>query len=127
LLREGIAIRNDSPRWTEINASAWPHERAGPRHVTILLPVADPDFAWANVEFVRWALARDTANWLDMIEEMADAWRLIFKDIAPAGPAESLPVEPPHAVTRDTPVDLVGLTALEHFGGPSGNHVGTRY
>jgi hypothetical protein len=28
------------------------HERAGLRHVKILLPDADPYFAWANVEFV---------------------------------------------------------------------------
>ena len=45
-------IRDDSPRWKEINASAWEHERAGLRHVKILLPDGDPYFAWANVEFV---------------------------------------------------------------------------
>jgi len=47
-----IGIRGDSPRWTEINASAWEHERAGLRHIKGLLPDADPYLAWANVEFV---------------------------------------------------------------------------
>lgn len=49
---EGIAIRDDSPRWKEINRSEWDHERAGLRHIKILLPDADPYYAWANVEFV---------------------------------------------------------------------------
>ena len=45
-------MREDSPRWREINASAWEHERAGLRHIKILLPDVDPYYAWANVEFV---------------------------------------------------------------------------
>ncbi|HEX6498738.1 MAG TPA: BREX system serine/threonine kinase PglW, partial [Micromonosporaceae bacterium] len=47
-----IAIRDDSPRWEEINASQWVHERAGLRHIKTLLPDGDPYHAWANVEFV---------------------------------------------------------------------------
>ncbi|MET8349017.1 BREX system serine/threonine kinase PglW [Micromonospora sp. NPDC005206] len=46
------AIRDDSPRWREINASAWLHERAGLRHIKTLLPDGEPYNAWANVEFV---------------------------------------------------------------------------
>jgi hypothetical protein len=51
-LREAIGIRDDSPRWKEINASAWAHERAGLRQIKVLLPDADPYFAWTNVEFL---------------------------------------------------------------------------
>lgn len=47
-----VTIQGDSPRWNEINASVWEHERAGLQHIKSLLPDADPYLAWANVEFV---------------------------------------------------------------------------
>ncbi|WP_327009671.1 BREX system serine/threonine kinase PglW [Dactylosporangium sp. NBC_01737] len=46
-----ITIRPDSPRWREINASDWPHEREGLQQIQSLLPDGDPYHAWANVEF----------------------------------------------------------------------------
>jgi hypothetical protein len=61
---EVTKIRDDSPRWKEINVSAWAHERAGLRHVKTLLPDADPYYAWANVEF----LAPDSSiNEIDLL------------------------------------------------------------
>lgn len=50
--RGGIEIKDDSKRWQEINPSEHEHERAGLRHIKLLLPDTDPYFAWANVEFV---------------------------------------------------------------------------
>ncbi|MFC0532818.1 BREX system serine/threonine kinase PglW [Phytohabitans kaempferiae] len=89
--------------------------------VTIRLELFDPDVADRLSTFFRRALARETTDRFDTIEEMADAWRLIFKDVAPAAPVEHLPAEPAQPVTKDTPLDLVGLTArarsaLERFG-----------
>ncbi|WP_260729207.1 BREX system serine/threonine kinase PglW [Dactylosporangium roseum] len=46
-----VTIRPDSPRWREINASDYPHERAGLQQLQALLPDGDPYHAWANVEF----------------------------------------------------------------------------
>jgi hypothetical protein len=40
-----VTIRAGSPRWKEINASAWAHERAGLAQVRELLPDADPYYA----------------------------------------------------------------------------------
>ncbi|HEX5542365.1 MAG TPA: BREX system serine/threonine kinase PglW [Micromonospora sp.] len=45
-------MREDSPRWEEINRSAYPHERDGLRELASYLPDADPYHVWANVEFV---------------------------------------------------------------------------
>lgn len=45
-------MREDSPRWEEINRSPFDHERAGLRELASYLPDADPYHVWANVEFV---------------------------------------------------------------------------
>jgi serine/threonine protein kinase len=45
-------MREDSPRWEEINRSPHDHERAGLRELASYLPDADPYHVWANVEFV---------------------------------------------------------------------------
>ncbi|GIF74300.1 BREX system serine/threonine kinase PglW [Asanoa siamensis] len=45
-------MRDDSPRWEEINPSEFPHERDGLRALASYLPDADPYHVWANVEFV---------------------------------------------------------------------------
>lgn len=44
-------MREDSPRWEEINRSEHAHERAGLRELASYLPDADPYHVWANVEF----------------------------------------------------------------------------
>ncbi|MEU8004185.1 BREX system serine/threonine kinase PglW [Catellatospora sp. NPDC049111] len=46
------AIREDSPRWEQINPSGFLHEREGLRELASYLPDADPFHVWANVEFV---------------------------------------------------------------------------
>jgi serine/threonine protein kinase len=89
---------------------------------TIAPELFDPAVADRLTAFFRKALARDARARFDTIEEMADEWRAIFKDIAPAQPAA--PTQATVAgqvVTRDTPLDLVGLSArarsaLERFG-----------
>lgn len=88
--------------------------------VTIGPELFDSAVADRLAAFFARALARDTRDRFDTIDEMADAWRLIFKDVAPAGPTEHT-APPPQVITRDTPIDLVGLTArarsaLERFG-----------
>ncbi|TDB97913.1 BREX system serine/threonine kinase PglW, partial [Micromonospora fluostatini] len=45
-------MREDSPRWKQINASAYPWEQDGLRELASYLPDADPYHVWANVEFV---------------------------------------------------------------------------
>lgn len=45
-------MREDSPRWEEINPSEHPHEKDGLRELASYLPDADPYHVWANVEFV---------------------------------------------------------------------------
>jgi len=45
-------MREDSPRWEQINASAYPHEQDGLRELASYLPDAAPYHVWANVEFV---------------------------------------------------------------------------
>ena len=91
--------------------------------VSIVPELFDPAVAERLADFFAQALARDARDRFDTIEEMADAWRLAFKDLAPAEAAEpqARTLAPGQVVTRDTPVDLVGLTArarsaLERFG-----------
>ncbi|MFJ6199315.1 BREX system serine/threonine kinase PglW [Micromonospora sp. NPDC092111] len=45
-------MREDSPRWEQINASSYVHEQDGLRDLASYLPDADPYHVWANVEFV---------------------------------------------------------------------------
>jgi hypothetical protein len=45
-------MRENSPRWEQINPSAFPHEQDGLRELASYLPDADPYHVWANVEFV---------------------------------------------------------------------------
>ncbi|SCL29660.1 serine/threonine protein kinase [Micromonospora nigra] len=45
-------MREDSPRWEQINPSAYPHEQDGLRELASYLPDAEPYHVWANVEFV---------------------------------------------------------------------------
>lgn len=45
-------MREDSPRWEQINASSYVHEQDGLRELARYLPDADPYHVWANVEFV---------------------------------------------------------------------------
>ncbi|MER7164646.1 BREX system serine/threonine kinase PglW [Micromonospora sp. NPDC000207] len=49
---EGSAVRENSPRWKQINASAYTWEQDGLRELAGYLPDADPYHVWANVEFV---------------------------------------------------------------------------
>src|SRR5262245_51272724 len=59
-----ITIRADSPRWREIHASEYGHERAGLQQIKSLLPDGDPYHAWANVEFQG---ADGTVNEVDLL------------------------------------------------------------
>ncbi|MFI7660907.1 BREX system serine/threonine kinase PglW [Micromonospora parva] len=45
-------MREDSPRWEQINSSAFAHEQDGLRELASYLPDAEPYHVWANVEFV---------------------------------------------------------------------------
>jgi serine/threonine protein kinase len=88
--------------------------------VTIAPELFDATVADRLGAFFAQALARETRNRFDTIEEMADAWRLIFKDVAPAAPIAPS-AQPTPTINRDTPLELVGLTArarsaLERFG-----------
>ncbi|WP_158319220.1 BREX system serine/threonine kinase PglW [Actinoplanes xinjiangensis] len=44
-------VRADSPRWREVTASEFPHEREGLAHLRELLPDRGPFRAWTNFEF----------------------------------------------------------------------------
>jgi serine/threonine protein kinase len=44
-------VRQDSPRWEEINPSSFLHEKEGLRELAEYLPDEDPFHVWANVEF----------------------------------------------------------------------------
>jgi nuclease-like protein len=45
-------VRDDSPRWEQINPSSFQHEKDGLREFASYLPDADPYHVWANIEFV---------------------------------------------------------------------------
>ncbi|MFF5171350.1 BREX system serine/threonine kinase PglW [Micromonospora sp. NPDC000089] len=45
-------MREGSPRWEQINPSAYQHEQEGLRELAGYLPDAEPYHVWANVEFV---------------------------------------------------------------------------
>jgi serine/threonine protein kinase len=45
-------VREDSPRWEQINPSPFAHEQDGLRLLASYLPDKDPYHVWANVEFV---------------------------------------------------------------------------
>ncbi|WP_422773834.1 BREX system serine/threonine kinase PglW [Plantactinospora sp. WMMC1484] len=45
-------MRQDSPRWEQINSSPHLHEQEGLRDLASYLPDMDPYHVWANVEFV---------------------------------------------------------------------------
>lgn len=45
-------MREDSPRWEQINASSYTWEQDGLRELAGYLPDTDPYHVWANVEFV---------------------------------------------------------------------------
>ncbi|MFI6824075.1 BREX system serine/threonine kinase PglW [Micromonospora sp. NPDC050187] len=45
-------MREDSPRWEQINPSAFQYEQEGLRELASYLPDAEPYHVWANVEFV---------------------------------------------------------------------------
>jgi hypothetical protein len=45
-------MREDSPRWEQINSSPYLHEQDGLRQLADYLPDSDPYHVWANVEFV---------------------------------------------------------------------------
>jgi serine/threonine protein kinase len=45
-------VRDDSPRWEQINPSSFEHEKDGLRELASYLPDADPYHVWANIEFV---------------------------------------------------------------------------
>ena len=48
----GLSVREDSPRWEQINPSGYLHEQEGLRELASYLPDADPYHVWANIEFV---------------------------------------------------------------------------
>jgi serine/threonine protein kinase len=45
-------MRQDSPRWEQINPSGFRHEQDGLRELASYLPDRDPYHVWANIEFV---------------------------------------------------------------------------
>jgi Nuclease-related domain len=123
-----ISIRDDSPRWKEINVSAWEHERAGLAHIRALLPDADPYFAWANVEF----LASDSSiNEIDLLVLTPSGLHLLelkHWQGEISGDGFRWEVRSPNGRTRseDNPVILANRKArrlaslLEHYNRQSG-------
>lgn len=101
------------PRWGDnANPAAIDDE------VTLEPAAFDAAIADRLITFFGKALARDAAARFDTVEEMADAWRAIFRDI-PKLPAT--PVVGTAAITRDTALDATELTvrarsALERLG-----------
>jgi len=91
------------PRWGDGIA----HPAAIPDEVTIAPELFDPAVADPLGEFFARALARDARDRFDTVEEMADAWRSVFKQVGAVAPKEA----PTALITRDTPLDLAGLTA----------------
>ncbi|MDT5024178.1 MAG: hypothetical protein QOE61_604, partial [Micromonosporaceae bacterium] len=91
------------PKWGD-NA----HAAAITAEVTLDPAAFDPSIADRLVAFFGKALARDVAARFDTMDEMADAWRSIFKDIPPpssgVGPITA-------ALTLDSPLELADLTA----------------
>jgi serine/threonine protein kinase len=100
------------PRWGEgANPAAISDE------VSLEPASFDPAIADRLVAYFARALAREAADRFDTAEEMADAWRMIFKDIPE--PAAEEQHEP--ALTADSSLDGIGLTvrarsALERLG-----------
>ncbi|HEX2417769.1 MAG TPA: BREX system serine/threonine kinase PglW, partial [Micromonosporaceae bacterium] len=94
------------PRWGDGIA----HPAAIPDEVTITQELFDPAVANPLGEFFARALARDACDRFDTIEEMADAWRSVFKNVK-AGASEKIAATSTELITRDTPLDLAGLTA----------------
>ena len=45
-------MKADSPRWTEVTPSRWPHEKEGLDYVRDNLPDSTPYRVWSNFEFV---------------------------------------------------------------------------
>jgi serine/threonine protein kinase len=91
------------PRWGDgiANPATIPDE------VTIAPELFDSAVADPLGRFFARALARDARDRFDTPEEMADEWRSVFKNVGAVAPGE-----PPTAlITRDTPLDLAGLTA----------------
>lgn len=86
------------PRWGD-NANP----RAVDVEVTLEPTAFDPSIAGRLVDFFGVALARETVDRFDTVEEMADAWRTIFKDI-PATTVEG-------ALSLDSPLEAANLTA----------------
>lgn len=86
------------PRWGD-NANP----RAVDVEVTLEPAAFDPSIAVRLVDFFGVALARETADRFDTVEEMADAWRTIFKDI-PTATVEG-------ALSLDSPLEAANLTA----------------
>lgn len=93
------------PRWGE---------NANPAVVSdeVTLDPADFDPAVADrmVAFFARALARDARQRFHTAEEMADAWREIFKDIRRVPEPTEVPAVPA-SLTRESPLDAIGLTA----------------
>jgi hypothetical protein len=126
-----IRIRDDSSRWEEINASAWEHERAGLRHIKMLLPDADPYHAWANVEFV----APDgSVNEVDLLVLTPSGLHLLelkHWQGEISGDGSQWVVRSPSGRTRrtDNPLILANRKArrlaslLQHYGQQSGKQV----
>jgi Nuclease-related domain len=126
-----IGIREDSPRWKEINVSAWAHERAGLRHIKELLPDADPYFAWANVEF----LATDSSiNEVDLLVLTPSGLHLVelkhwHGDIRGDGLRWRVRTAKDHTRLEDNPLILANRKArrlaslLEHYNRQSGKRV----
>ena len=91
------------PQWGDRN----PNPAAVSDEVSLAAASFDPAIADRLVAFFARTLARAATDRFDTAEEMADAWRMIFKDIPE--PAAEEQHEP--ALTADSSLDGIGLTA----------------
>ncbi|MFC7548948.1 BREX system serine/threonine kinase PglW [Plantactinospora sp. GCM10030261] len=98
------------PRWAGgANPAVVPDE------VTLDPGAFDPSVADRLVAFFRKALARDTADRFDTVDEMLDAWRAVFREI-PEPPAATDHTGAAVPLTLISPLDAAGLTPRARSG-----------
>ncbi|NJC84890.1 BREX system serine/threonine kinase PglW [Planosporangium mesophilum] len=128
-------MRENSPRWKEINASVWPLERAGLHHLKTLLPDSDPYHAWANVEFVGTDSSLNEVDLLVLTPSGLHLLELKHWQGEIAGNGTQWTVRSPSGRLRyeDNPLLLANRKAkrlaslLEHYGRQSGKRVRIPY
>ncbi|GIJ63073.1 protein kinase [Virgisporangium aurantiacum] len=94
------------PRWgNDANPAAISDE------VTLDPADFDPVLADRLITFFERALARDAAARFGTVDDMADAWRAMFRDLPKPDPDQPPTGPSPASLDRDSPLTATGLTA----------------